>query len=80
MVLPSILKNYKSIRFSIITLFDMRNYLNSDVMFEFESMDKACMYRRIVKTRKQNDEGTEVIEKITYDWYTGDIKNTPYNC
>lgn len=62
-VLPSILKNYKSIRFSIITLFDMRNYLNSDVMFEFESMDKACMYRRIVKTRKQNDEGTEVIEK-----------------
>lgn len=61
--LPIILKKYKEIRFSIITLFDMRNYLNSDVMFEFESMDKACMYRRIIKTRQNNDEGTEVIEK-----------------
>lgn len=55
-----ILKCYKEIRFSMITLFYQRNYLESDIIFDFESRDKACMFQRI---RPGNTKGDKEKEK-----------------
>lgn len=66
--IQQILKHYKSIRFSMITLFYMRNYLGSDIVFDFESSDKACMYKR----GQRDDNGGDNCSKDTVQAFVPD--------
>ena len=57
-----LLKRYKNIQFSMITLFYQRNYLESDMIFDFENENQACMFQRIRANSEKTNNGES--EKI----------------
>ncbi len=75
--IKQILKSYKDIRFSLVTLFYMRNYLDSDIIFDFEESGRACMYKR--GTNEKEGSGTEdevqefIPDHISREAFTGFI-------
>ncbi len=72
-----ILKNYKNIRFSMFTLFDMRNYIDSDIIFDVSENGQACMYKRGSEDEKNTEQifVPDSIDDSTFSDFIDSISN-----
>ncbi len=73
--LINIRKKYKDIRFSIFTLFGMRNYIDSDIIFDIKSDEKSCMYIREEEGYKEQIFEYDRIDDDVFNDYMISISN-----
>lgn len=69
-----ILENYKNIRFGMITLFDLKNYIDSDIIFDFDK-DHAVMYKRGKDKDEKQAFVPDSISDDIFSKYIGCISN-----
>ncbi|MDO5559700.1 MAG: type VII secretion protein EssC [Oscillospiraceae bacterium] len=73
--MPLILKKYKDISFSMITLFGMRNFSDSEMIIDFRGGSKAVMYDRREDSEKSYEFTPDSINRDQFDRYIDSIAN-----
>jgi len=69
-----ILDNYKNIRFGMLTLFNLKNYIDSDILFSFEN-GQATMYKRCNEKEEKQDFIPDSISEHVFSEYMDSISN-----
>lgn len=71
----NIRKNYKSLKFNVFTLFGMRNYIDSDIIFDVKNGKSSCMYIRSEEGYKEQLFEIDRVSDNIFEDYMNSISN-----